>query len=299
MPDSKHMDNHISERCYKKFLYAFGPLVVFYIAAGLAGGCMEMIELFVRERRPHVSFTAAELYALRSLWTALRLVIPAGTGGLAVRPQYLVERAYVCRVVLREKTAFAGRMPAGQGPLEVKAARALAVLMAGTAALSLGINVLFSSLGLTGEGSAFIADHLPGMAGILLQSSVYGLYMPFIEEMLFRGTLFPRLCRIYGRKKAVILSSLIFGLYHWNPAQGVYAFIMGIVFALSYVKTGRITVPWALHGTCNMMVLVLTWTDIYNVICTPAWGLTFLGISAGGFYALDRMGVIRERKEKC
>ena len=292
------MEKHTSNQSLKNCLYAFAPLAVFYIAAGLTGGCMELIGMLVQEKRITSYFAAADLYAVRSLWSVLRLVIPAGTGFLAVRRRYLAEKAWFYRAFSSADTSLAGRAMAGQGSEAAKARRALFVLMAGTSALSIGINVLFSCLGIVSENSAFSSGLLPGAAGILLEASVYGLYMPFIEEMLFRGILFSRLYRLSGRVTAAALSSLIFGLYHWNPAQGVYAFVMGLVFALAYEKTGRVEVPWALHGTCNMMVMVLAWTDTYRKVCTPAWEAGFLGIAAGGYFSLVLMGFFRETKKR-
>lgn len=292
------MEKNTSNQSLKNCLYAFAPLAVFYIAAGLAGGCMELIGMTAREKMPAFYNNAADLYTMSSLWSVLRLVIPAGTGFLAVRPQYLAEKTWFYRGFLKENMSLAGRASAaGQGSEAAKAGRALFVLMAGTSALSLGINVLFSCLGIVSESSAFSSGLLPGPAGILLEASVYGLYMPFIEEMLFRGILFSRLYRLFGRAAAAVFSSLIFGLYHWNPAQGAYAFVMGLVFALAYEKTGRIEVPWALHGTCNMMVMVLSWTDTYRRVCTSAWGAGFLAIAAGGYFSLFLTGFFRGNKK--
>ena len=41
---------------------------------------------------------------------------------------------------------------------------------------------------------------------------------PILEELIFRGIMLDGLLRIYSPTKAVIVSSLLFGLIHLNPA---------------------------------------------------------------------------------
>ena len=123
-------------------------------------------------------------------------------------------------------------------------------------------------------------------AGILLQAAIYAMFMPFVEEVLFRGILFSRLEREYGLRAGILLSAALFGIYHASLVQGIYAFIMGIVFASAYAGTGRFPVPVTLHGLCNLAVLFLQWTDNYSRICSPAWSAAFFAVAAGGFLTL-------------
>ena len=164
--------------------------------------------------------------------------------------------------------------------------RVLSLLLPSVMSLALGINVLFSCF-LPDLVSQGIREGLPGLAGMLLQIIIYCFFMPFVEETVFRGILFPRLQRQYGTGMAVPASALFFGLYHGTFSQGCYAFLMGIVFALAYESSGKFTVPLALHGACNLMILWLQWTDRYSAVCTPVWAAVFLGISAGGFFTIS------------
>ena len=61
---------------------------------------------------------------------------------------------------------------------------------------------------------------------------------PLVEELLFRGAIEGHLLR-QGKKPwvAILISSLIFGLIHINPAQVPFAFAIGAVFGWLYYRT--------------------------------------------------------------
>jgi len=50
---------------------------------------------------------------------------------------------------------------------------------------------------------------------------------PFLEEMLFRGIILRGFLNHYSSKKAIILSSLLFALFHLNFYQIPFAFVVG------------------------------------------------------------------------
>ena len=63
------------------------------------------------------------------------------------------------------------------------------------------------------------------------------LITPFLEELLHRGVVYGRLRLMMGMWPAVIVSALIFAGLHFNIVQFVYAFLLGMVFALFVEKT--------------------------------------------------------------
>lgn len=80
------------------------------------------------------------------------------------------------------------------------------------------------------------------------------LYMvicaPFMEEYVFRKLIVDRTVK-YGQGAAVVMSGLMFGLFHGNVNQFVYAFVLGCFFAFLYVKTGKLKITIALHAIFN------------------------------------------------
>ena len=83
---------------------------------------------------------------------------------------------------------------------------------------------------------------------ILSCAVVFG---PLMEELLFRGLIFRRIEASYGSAAGIILSALLFGLYHGNLSQGVFGCIMGLLLAYAYHKTGRIYIPVLMHMAAN------------------------------------------------
>lgn len=89
------------------------------------------------------------------------------------------------------------------------------------------------------------------------------LYMvicaPIMEEFIFRKLIVDRTVR-YGQGTAVLLSGLMFGLFHGNLNQFVYAFSIGMFFAFLYVKTGQIKYTIGIHMIVNFFgSIVSTW----------------------------------------
>ena len=73
---------------------------------------------------------------------------------------------------------------------------------------------------------------------------------PIFEEIIFRKLLIDRTIK-YGKGVSILLSALIFGLFHGNLNQFFYAFLIGGFFAYVYIKTGKIIYTILLHLTVN------------------------------------------------
>ena len=75
---------------------------------------------------------------------------------------------------------------------------------------------------------------------------------PISEELLFRGFLL-RILKPWGKQTAILVSALIFGLFHGNVIQIPFAFLVGLV--LGYV-TVEYSILWAivLHIFNNLVM---------------------------------------------
>lgn len=82
------------------------------------------------------------------------------------------------------------------------------------------------------------------------------LYMvicaPILEELIFRKLIVDRAVR-YGQGVAVVVSGLMFGLFHGNLNQFAYAAAIGMFLAFLYVKTGNIKITISLHMLINFV----------------------------------------------
>ncbi|MCD7752784.1 MAG: CPBP family intramembrane metalloprotease [Lachnospiraceae bacterium] len=83
-----------------------------------------------------------------------------------------------------------------------------------------------------------------------------GLIAPVFEEWFFRKILIDRLLR-YGEAAAILVSGLMFGLFHGNLDQFFYAFAIGSFFAYIYIRTGKVHYVMILHGMLNIMSSVV------------------------------------------
>lgn len=80
---------------------------------------------------------------------------------------------------------------------------------------------------------------------------------PAVEEFVFRKLVVDRTVR-YGQGTAVVLSGLMFGLFHGNLNQFMYAAALGMFFAFLYVKTGKLKITIAIHMLINFMGSVVS-----------------------------------------
>ncbi|MCM1056247.1 MAG: CPBP family intramembrane metalloprotease [Firmicutes bacterium] len=78
------------------------------------------------------------------------------------------------------------------------------------------------------------------------------LCAPIMEEFVFRKLIVDRAVR-YGQGVAVVLSGLMFGLFHGNLNQFLYAAVIGTFFAFLYVKTGKLKITISLHMLFNFI----------------------------------------------
>lgn len=86
---------------------------------------------------------------------------------------------------------------------------------------------------------------------ILVSALIVGIIGPIFEELIFRKLFIDRLTP-YGDITAILLPSLIFGLFHGNLYQFFYAFFIGVVLSYIYIKTGKIWYSIGLHIFINM-----------------------------------------------
>lgn len=113
-----------------------------------------------------------------------------------------------------------------------------------------------------------------GISGSLsIPMALYGaLIGPIAEEFLFRGITLRQAEKFLPFWAANILQALIFGVYHMNMLQGIYAFVIGLL--LGYVcKRGKIHSSILLHILFNIWGLFLS--NLLNFGSTPTAAMVF------------------------
>ena len=110
------------------------------------------------------------------------------------------------------------------------------------------------------------------------------LVTPVLEELLHRGVVFGRLRRRMNMWSAVIISAFVFAVLHFNIVQFVYAFLLGVVFALFVEKTGKLYPAVIAHIVANAIAVIRTETGFLASTVdktVSAWFLS-IGISLIG-----------------
>lgn len=91
-----------------------------------------------------------------------------------------------------------------------------------------------------------------------------GLLAPLAEEMVFRGAVLRTLLGLFDRRRPwlpIAISALLFALVHWNMAQGLHAFLMGLLIGWMYYRTESIVPGLVLHGVNNSVAYI-----VYNLM---------------------------------
>ena len=112
---------------------------------------------------------------------------------------------------------------------------------------------------------------------------------PILEELIFRGIMLDGLLRIYSPTKAVIVSSLLFGLIHLNPAQFVGGALVGGFMGWVYVHTRSVMATILIHASFNLTAF----TEGYFIDLEEAIDMSYAEVLGGWTnYALVVLGSI-------
>lgn len=153
--------------------------------------------------------------------------------------------------------------------------------MAGILVIGAGL-AMYANL-LLGMLQSFLApsDYFETMSAMTDGKSVLlclfwmGIVCPIAEEMIFRWLIFLRLRDYFRFPAACVISGVLFGVYHGDLLQGVYAAILGMVFAWLTEITGSLLSCVLLHIGAN------AWSVLFS-----AYGLFWLESGDGNFLIL-------------
>ncbi len=80
---------------------------------------------------------------------------------------------------------------------------------------------------------------------------------PVIEEVLFRGVLFPALLKARAFASAALLSGLYFALVHMHAVSLLPLLALSVAFSAAYAATGSLLTPIVMHAIFNATSLLL------------------------------------------
>lgn len=124
---------------------------------------------------------------------------------------------------------------------------------------AISVNMIISLSGL-----AYFSPEYQKVSQIIYSGSIWlelvaaVIAAPVVEELLFRGLIYKRLLVWVPPKAGMIISAAVFGLFHGNLVQFVYAFVIGFMLAYMYEKCKTIWVPILLHVSANLIAVLVT-----------------------------------------
>lgn len=129
--------------------------------------------------------------------------------------------------------------------------------------LSLVPAALLTALLVSKENAAALESLLPSNDNPILYFVFLGIVTPFGEELVFRGYIGNKF-RKYGIWFAMIMSSLLFAMYHMNIFQLITAFLPGVV--LFYIAMNY-SIKWSiLFHFINNGLLSIGFSELKKVI---------------------------------
>jgi membrane protease YdiL (CAAX protease family) len=125
--------------------------------------------------------------------------------------------------------------------------------------------------------------------GMLL---LLGVLTPLSEELLFRGVVLRSLLDHRGAWPAILISSVVFALFHVHPIHALIAFVLGITAGWAMVATGSVWTAFAVHATNNLLACGVALVNP-EVEAAPWWVLApaAVALAAG-------VGLLRARDER-
>ena len=230
-------------------------------------------------------------------------MIEMGMTDLTEQTAYLTERLSDVNVLMLI-TAFAtistlvvgalwyrGHKPAGDFSLKEVANGKLILAMAALGLslqflISMCLNAVYPVLpqGLTDQYSELMEQLMGG--NIWLSLFVTVILAPLAEEVLFRGVTMRKAQKIMPFMAANILQAVLFGIYHLNWIQGVYAFVLGMILGFTAEYFHSIWASILLHAFVNGSAEILAFLPeavtetVAGVVGIAAVGVVLLFVAA-------------------
>lgn len=111
---------------------------------------------------------------------------------------------------------------------------------------------------------------------------------PIVEELMLRGILFGRLRYGISFTAANGIQAIVFGLYHWDVIQGIYAFGIGLLLGFVYERSRSLLAPILVHVFINGSGLLMQSLSLGKYIPIYLALIIGGGLLFGGMYLFER-----------
>ena len=142
------------------------------------------------------------------------------------------------------------------------------------------MNFIMSILPIPSELTGDLANGMSKLTAYPFWQAILAnaIFVPIMEEVLFRGYIFSRLGKAMPSAVAALISSAVFGLCHGSLLWMVWAFVLGMVICVARIKTVSIIPGIVFHIIMNTYAMIVAYFPIYNNLTeTVMYILTAVG----------------------
>ncbi|MGL4991586.1 MAG: lysostaphin resistance A-like protein [Sarcina sp.] len=124
--------------------------------------------------------------------------------------------------------------------------------------------------------------------GILFFTLIITTIAPIFEEILMRGFFLNGFLKQYSPIFAIIISSIIFGIFHGNIPQFITATIIGCLLGLVYYHTNSLIICMIIHVANNASIFLIFLPNILlpSIICSIVFVIVGYILFRKGFLGL-------------
>lgn len=127
---------------------------------------------------------------------------------------------------------------------------------------------------------------------ILITLLTSGLIGPIMEELVFRNIVYEKFKKIYKPISAILLTGILFGIFHGNLIQSIYVFLFNFILIFVYERYKSIYAPIIVHISANsglqLFLSFINYNNIYVSLFSLIMSLIILLIS---YKLMNKSGV--------
>ncbi len=136
-----------------------------------------------------------------------------------------------------------------------------------------------------------------GMGSSIISFVYIGIIAPISEEIIFRGVILERCKKVMPYAIANVFQAVLFGVYHMNLVQGLYAFALGMCMGLVCIKIKSIYGAILLHMAINIGGILLNMVFSETTEVSVVIMILLVIISGAGMFAGIRYFIQMKNQE--
>ena len=100
---------------------------------------------------------------------------------------------------------------------------------------------------------------------IVCELAAFVILSPLAEEVLYRGVVFLYIKRTLGMWPAIVISAIMFAVFHMNLVQLIYALILGFYLSIVMERSENLWIPIIGHVAANALSVIRGETGFLSV----------------------------------